>query len=473
MKLIFYQSCLILILVSVLCDIIVIVKFFGACLIEPKVGFIVEYCERKTLKDTITRKKQCSWKKKINMLLGIARGMEYLHKQNILHKDLKLQNILVMKDYTAKLADFDCAYQQNTFFARKTSSTKLGFTNYYTAPEIVKNRNTFTAKSDVFSFAMIMCEVLIDRENPFEEEFPDPQFIEVKMAEDDYFRPKVYKKFKQVPELKWYIHLMKRCWAADPIERPSFSEIVCIIQDNMEKMNIALTPSSLSQQAENNLLFLDSPTPSSNTWIEVNRADVKFEAQIAAGKFGVVWKAQWRGDTVAVKILKTTSAITFQELQDFKKELQTLSMVKSPHCVLLMAAGTQIPDVFLVMEQANESLFQALHKRKVIFAWNDVKRMLIRVTKGLLYLHSFQPKIVHRDLKSPNVLLFGDSGSEYRAKICDFGTAKFSKQSLSKTQVGTMQWMVCSIIHCYMHDRHPKFCAKKLMMKRLTFIVWA
>lgn len=69
-------------------------SFFGACLIEPRVGIITEYCEKGSL-ESVLKKESLSWKTKLQILLGIAKGMSFLHAKGILHRDLKTANVLV------------------------------------------------------------------------------------------------------------------------------------------------------------------------------------------------------------------------------------------------------------------------------------------------------------------------------------------------------------------------------------------
>lgn len=71
-----------------------IVTFIGACLVEPRVGIITEYCEHGSLSNFIQRNKM-SIKEKMHILTDICRGMSYLHSKNIIHRDLKSDNVLV------------------------------------------------------------------------------------------------------------------------------------------------------------------------------------------------------------------------------------------------------------------------------------------------------------------------------------------------------------------------------------------
>jgi len=71
-------------------------------------------------------------------------------------------------------------------------------------------------------------------------------------------------------------------------------------------------------------------------------------------------------------------------------------------------------------------------------------RMAIDIARGMNYLHCMRPVVVHRDLKSPNLLV----DSKFNVKICDFGLARLMERAFltSRTQVGTPEWMAPEIL---------------------------
>lgn len=71
-----------------------IVNFFGACLVEPRIGLVVEYCEKGSLY-RLLHKERLSMPQKLQILLDISRGMSFLHNRNVIHRDLKSANVLV------------------------------------------------------------------------------------------------------------------------------------------------------------------------------------------------------------------------------------------------------------------------------------------------------------------------------------------------------------------------------------------
>ena len=168
----------------------------------------------------------------IQCMLQIAMGMQDLHKDDIIHSDLKAANVLISNSlfgYEPEpveyplycwVADFEC-------------SVGCFGTGFWRSPQILQalrdleenviTREAFgkidlyTKESDVYSYAMTCYEVLTGRQ-PFEH---DTNYDVVFHGD----RPKLPSKMKD-----WIKGLLRRCWSQDPCERPTFEEIVNIIE---------------------------------------------------------------------------------------------------------------------------------------------------------------------------------------------------------------------------------------------------
>ena len=114
--------------------------------------------------------------------------------------------------------------------------------------------------------------------------------------------------------------------------------------------------------------------------------------------------------------------------------------VDHPNIIKLYGASTQPPYVFLVMEFAEcGSLYKVLHQLKpqVPYHSGHAVSWCLQCAKGVEYLHNMKPKpLIHRDLKSPNLLLV-NSGVDL--KICDFGTA-CDAQTVMTNNKGSAAW---------------------------------
>ena len=86
----------------------------------------------------------------------------------------------------------------------------------------------------------------------------------------------------------------------------------------------------------------------------------------------------------------------------------------------------------------NGSLFDQVHKKKKKFSRDELLEVVDDIVRGMVYLH-YMKKILHRDLKSSNVLI----GEDWEVKICDFGLSGHVKKSKKKkkSRIGTYQWM--------------------------------
>jgi serine/threonine protein kinase len=202
-----------------------VLNFFGACLVEPRIGYVMEYCENGSL-DKLIASENLSPQVKRSILLDIARGMEFLHAKRVLHRDLKCGNIMVDKHYVAKVADFDTAVIGGN--TKEHIATQAVGTAYYTAPEVILCQD-YDEKCDVFSFGMMMHEVLHNKINPYQGE-ADAMNISFKIAQNPSFRPQISPGIEQ-----WLQELMQRCWAHLSKDRPSFSEIVQIFQQHEQQ----------------------------------------------------------------------------------------------------------------------------------------------------------------------------------------------------------------------------------------------
>jgi hypothetical protein len=170
--------------------------------------------------------------------------------------------------------------------------------------------------------------------------------------------------------------------------------------------------------------------------------DITLIEKLGEGAFGVVSQGRWHYEDVAVKKLHLQQ-LSENALTEFKAEAAIMARLRSDYIVTLK--GVTLTPYALVMEyMRGGSLFQLLHSHAPL-QWPIRHRLASDIAKGLAFLHRHQPLILHRDLKSHNVLL-----NEYqRAKLADFGLAKvrvessrsqYYAQSSSKS-VGTIPWM--------------------------------
>ncbi|KAH9674827.1 serine/threonine-protein kinase CTR1 [Citrus sinensis] len=124
-----------------------------------------------------------------------------------------------------------------------------------------------------------------------------------------------------------------------------------------------------------------------------------------------------------------------------------MKRLRHPNIVLFMGAVTQPPNLSIVTEYLSRgSLYRLLHKPGVREMLDERRRlnMAYDVAKGMNYLHRRNPPIVHRDLKSPNLLV----DKKYTVKVCDFGLSRLKANTFlsSKSAAGTPEWMAPEVL---------------------------
>ncbi|KAH6835699.1 S-locus lectin protein kinase family protein [Perilla frutescens var. hirtella] len=146
-----------------------LVKLQGCCTQGEEMMLVYEYLTNKSLDlilfDT-TKSKMLDWPTRFNIINGIARGLMYLHQDSrlrVIHRDLKASNILLDSDMIPKISDFGLA---RTFGGNETgaNTNRVVGTYGYMSPEYA-GHGVFSVKSDVFSFGVMVLEIVSGKEN--------------------------------------------------------------------------------------------------------------------------------------------------------------------------------------------------------------------------------------------------------------------------------------------------------------------
>ncbi|CAL9037326.1 unnamed protein product [Musa banksii] len=145
-----------------------LVRFLGVCFEEEKM-LVYEYVPNGSLDKLMfdaEKRERLHWGTRYKIIDGIARGLLYLHEESqhkIIHRDLKASNVLLDSDMSPKITDFGLAKLFGGDQTQGTTSRIVG-TFGYMAPEYAMHGH-FSAKSDVFSFGVLVLEILTGRKN--------------------------------------------------------------------------------------------------------------------------------------------------------------------------------------------------------------------------------------------------------------------------------------------------------------------
>ena len=201
-----------------------IVQYLGVCMDPSSMCIVTEYCGNGSLADVI-RKKTLTWDMAARMLLDAATGMLYLHSRNILHCDLKSNNILVDSHYRTKICDFN----MSKLIEESTGSSLANIQNpRWLAPEICEGSDSHSKASDVYSFGIVMWEVL-SGEIPWKDSKP----WEIVQLIKEGGRPTtpnfwdcVDARGNEFTAFDEFVKLLTDCWDQNPYSRPSFNDII-------------------------------------------------------------------------------------------------------------------------------------------------------------------------------------------------------------------------------------------------------
>jgi hypothetical protein len=176
----------------------------------------------------------------------------------------------------------------------------------------------------------------------------------------------------------------------------------------------------------------------------VNPAEVQITSHLGSGAMGEVSKAKWQGTVVAVKRLHTL-VDDHGGVKEFMAEIDILSKCHHPNCLQLLGASLSPPDVFMMTEFCELGCLSDVLSDVECFPelpWERRLSYLKDAAAGMIYLHAQHPPIIHRDLKSMNLLVT----RSHQVKVADFGLARFDNASRTMSTAGTPLWMAPEVL---------------------------
>ncbi|XP_016648014.1 PREDICTED: serine/threonine-protein kinase STY46-like isoform X1 [Prunus mume] len=194
-----------------------VVQLIGACTKPPMLCIVTEFLSGGSMYDFVHKQTGAlSLQSLLRVAIDVSRGMNYLHQNNIIHRDLKAANLLMDDNGVVKVADFGIARVQ----AQSGVMTAETGTYRWMAPEVIEHK-PYDHKADVFSFGVVLWELLTGK-LPYENLTPLQAAVGVVQKG---LRPTIPSHTNPM-----LMELMERCWQQEPSLRPEFSEIVKMLQ---------------------------------------------------------------------------------------------------------------------------------------------------------------------------------------------------------------------------------------------------
>ncbi|KAL3731449.1 hypothetical protein ACJRO7_028343 [Eucalyptus globulus] len=241
-----------------------VVSLLGFCFEGSKRALVYEFMTNGSLEKFIFKSniseanQQLSWETLYNISLGIAQGLEYLHRgcnARILHFDIKPHNILLDRNYCPKISDFGlakiCPREESTVSMLGARGT-VG----YIAPELViRGIGGVSHKSDVYSYGMMVMEMVSGRKNTE---------VEVDHTSEIYFPHWIHRRLGLQEELglhgitngedkgiaKKMIIISLWCIQIDPRDRPAMTQVMEMLKGSVEALPIPPKPTLSSPSSK-------------------------------------------------------------------------------------------------------------------------------------------------------------------------------------------------------------------------------
>ncbi|KAM0833337.1 hypothetical protein ACQ4PT_064325 [Festuca glaucescens] len=203
-----------------------VVRFYGACTKHRKYLIVTEYMPGGNLYDFLHKKNiTLELSVILRIAIGISRGMDYLHQNNIIHRDLKTANLLIGNGQVVKIADFGVSRHRS----QEGDMTAETGTYRWMAPEVI-NHKAYDHRADVFSFAIVLWE-LVTSKIPYENLTPLQAALSVRQGFRLVIPSTVHPRLSK---------LIQRCWDENPHMRPVFPDITVELEDILHSIQVIL-----------------------------------------------------------------------------------------------------------------------------------------------------------------------------------------------------------------------------------------
>eukprot|EP00005_Dracoamoeba_jomungandri_P009101 CAMPEP_0174267682 /NCGR_PEP_ID=MMETSP0439-20130205/34525_1 /TAXON_ID=0 /ORGANISM="Stereomyxa ramosa, Strain Chinc5" /LENGTH=289 /DNA_ID=CAMNT_0015355315 /DNA_START=13 /DNA_END=879 /DNA_ORIENTATION=- len=179
--------------------------------------------------------------------------------------------------------------------------------------------------------------------------------------------------------------------------------------------------------------------------LDIKHSEIEKGPKLGEGAYGVVYKGKCRGFDVAIKVLHNQS-LTQKVLDELRNELSIMIKLRNPNIILLMGLCLE-KEICIVMEYVEgRDLEDIITSKTFDLTPMQTLRLLQDIAKGIQWLHSLDPPILHRDIKPGNVLV----DKHLNIKLIDFGLSCIKEKQpdgeVRKTIFGTPIYMAPEIL---------------------------
>ncbi|KAL8259756.1 hypothetical protein R6Q59_027709 [Mikania micrantha] len=410
-----------------------IVSLLGFCHEDSHMILVYELISNGSLDDYLGmegKMTNLTWMQRIKICIDIAQGLDYIHttmdnKRKIIHRDIKSANILLDENLRAKIADFGLSrfhplnHANNTIITNMVVGTKV-----YLDPEYASTGH-LKKESDVYSFGVVLFELLTGtlaydvgytRKNEnglapivrqhFKSKGTLKEMLDPKLQEESYEKGFTLSKGPNKDSLRIFSKIGYQCLSEKQEHRPTMKAVIKELEEALK-----------CQEAHKDGFRISIE--------DIRRATQDFKTELGRGGFGMVYKGEILHDKDPILIVvKQNDKHSEQGEQEFLTELEILFEYKHENIISLVGYCDENKERISVFEYASNGSLDA-HVGDASLTWMKRLMISIDVAMGLHFLHgddSQQVAVIHRDIKSSNILLTSD----WKAKISDFGLSKIT-----------------------------------------------